>query len=166
MKITLRRWMITLSTLLLSLSLLVLSGCSPSPEEQKNTAIVLIDKANPQVFVRHIVSEYLTLSDELVMQYQRYKAEDDAHGFILFRNNHWTPAYIDSKRGYDKTLFNQKAYIYRHQLNGVFDTFFELQQLSILLKHSLLNQDWHLEQQALQRISEDRLIMMKYLKTE
>lgn len=160
-----RRWIAALMALLLSSSVLLLSGCNDAEPEQKKP-VLLIDAADPQVFVRHIVGEYLTISDELVTQYQQFKAAQDSNGFVLFRNRHWTPAYIESKESYGKTLFNQKAYIYRHQLNGLFDLFFELQKLSLLLKHSLLDEDWALEQEAMARIAEDRILMMQYLKAE
>lgn len=166
MKFKNRRWIVVFSAWLLSLSVLLMTGCQEEPEPESKRVALTIDTSDPQVFVRHIVGEYLTISDELVFQYQQFKAAKDSQGFILFRNNHWTPAYIDSKRLYEETLFNQKAYIYRQQLNGVFDTFFDLQKLSVLLKHSLLKEDWALEKQAMSRIAKDRMLMMKYLKAE
>ncbi|RTE66588.1 hypothetical protein EH243_05725 [Amphritea opalescens] len=168
MKLKNRRWIVVFFAGLLSLSVLSITGCQeePEPEPEAKPVVLTIDTTDPQAFVRHIVGEYLVITDQLVSQYQHFKAAKDTQGFILYRNNHWTPTYIDSKRSYEKTLFNQKAYIYRQQLNGLFDLFFELQKLSILLKHSLLKEDWGLEEQAMSRIAKDRLLMMKYLKAE
>lgn len=161
-----RRWIAAVSTLLLSSSLWLMSGCSEPPPPEKKIPVLHIDSADPQAFVRHFVSDYLNFSDELVAQYHQFKAEQDAYGFVLYRNLNWTPNYIESKRSYEATLFDQKAYIYRHQLNELFDLFFELQKLSLLLKHSLLDEDWALEQEVMVRITKDRLRMMKYLRVE
>lgn len=160
------RWSVVFSALLIGLAVLLSAGCHDSSEVPSPAPVLELDTTDPQAFVRHIVSEYLVISEELVAQYQLFKETEDTQGFILFRNNSWTPAYIESKTHYNKILFNHKAYIYRQQLDGLFDIFFGLQPLSVLLKRSLLQQDWDLEQQAIARISADRLLMMKYLKAD
>ena len=103
------------------------------------------------------------LSTELQKQYQAYKAAGDVDGFVDYRNSSWTPEYIATKNAYEKVFYNQKAYIYRNQLDGLFDLFFALHKLSVHLKHSLLQKDWALEQQALQKLAQNQAEVNTYV---
>ncbi|SER04318.1 hypothetical protein SAMN03080615_03700 [Amphritea atlantica] len=153
-----------LAILPLLLVLFALSGCSD--EQQGDTPTIIyeqLEPSNQQAFIQQMVTRYLMLSDRLQQQYLAYKAANDADGFILFRNNEWTPEYIEYKTHYDQVFYEQKAYIYRHQLDGLFDLFFGLHKLSVHLKHSLLEKDWKLEQQVLQKLTADQAAINRYL---
>ncbi|MBN1006212.1 hypothetical protein [Amphritea pacifica] len=150
--------------LLICLSGSMLTGCDKEPSvETPGVSVGPIDPSNQREFVRQMVGTYLLLSNELQNQYQQFKATDDADGFVLYRNNHWTPEYIANKSAYEKRFYEQKAYIYRHQLDGLFDLFFGLHKLSVHLKHSLLEKDWKLEQQVLQKLTADQAAVNRYL---
>lgn len=142
-----------------------LTGCTDESTEINSAApLEQITEATQQEFVRQMVTEYLVLSDQLLARYQGFKGAEDAHGFILFRNKTWTPDYMAAKTRYQELLHKQKAYIYRNQLDGLFDRFMNLQKLALHLKHSLQDQDWPLEQQAIERLSLDKSDVLGYLK--
>ena len=146
-------------------TLFVLTGCTEEPADiSQAPSIKQITEASQQEFVRQMVTEYLTFTDQISAKYQAYKSADDVQGFILYRNNSWTPDYMTAKARYQDLLQKQKAYIYRHQLDGLFDRFMNLQKLALHLKHSLQNHDWTLEQQAIKRLSQDKSDVVSYLK--
>ncbi|UTW03717.1 hypothetical protein KDX31_01355 [Amphritea atlantica] len=156
---------IAFSVLFVGLSGAVLTGCDDNGESVAAPVVSVeqIDPADQQAFVRQMVGKYLLLSTELQKQYQAYKAAGDADGFVDYRNSSWTPEYIATKNAYEKVFYNQKAYIYRNQLDGLFDLFFALHKLSVHLKHSLLQKDWALEQQALQKLAQNQAEVNTYL---
>ena len=155
---------LTLCFLLIPFAIL-LTACSEDPVEIAETQLILnITEANQNEFVRQMVSEYLILSERLLTGYQTYKQADDAHGFIYYRNKEWTPDYMAAKERYQSVLHQQKAYIYRNQLGGLFDQFMNLQKLALHLKHSLLDKDWELERQAMQRLKQDKTAVAGFLK--
>ncbi len=163
MKFVVRLVPVIFSVMCIGLPGFMLTGCTEEKAAPPVIKIQQIDPANQQAFVRQMVGDYLLLSNELQSRYDEFKAADDADGFIRYRNLRWTPAYIDKKAAYDKVFYNQKAYIYRQQLGGLFELFFGLQKLSIHLKHSLSDKDWTLEQQALTKLLKDQAKVNHYL---
>lgn len=139
--------------LALILSVLFISGCNDEPEAPQGYEI---NKINQVDFVREISANYLRLSEQIQVQYLRYKHTGDTNAYMVYRNQKWTPEYIDLKRKYQDSLNKSKAYVYRNQLDNLFDRFFDLQKLALHLKHSLINQDWELEQQAMKRLARDK----------
>ncbi|WP_428035738.1 hypothetical protein [Amphritea sp.] len=155
---------VTLSVLCICLPGSVLTGCGKEQSQETQSAIMQqIDPSNQQAFVRQMVGKYLILSNQLKSQYQDFKAADDADGFVLYRNTRWTPDYIGTKSAYEKIFYDQKAYIYRHQLDGLFDRFFGLHKLAVHLKHCLIEKDWKLEQQVLAKMAQDQAEVNAYL---
>lgn len=139
--------------LVLALTVLFISGCN---EEPQAPPAYEINEINQIDFVRQISADYLRLSEQIQVQYLRYKHTGDTNGYMVFRNQKWTPEYIDLKRKYEQILNRSKAYVYRNQLNTLFDRFFDLQKLALHLKHSLQKQDWDLEAQAMKRLARDK----------
>lgn len=155
---------IIFSVLFACLSGEVLTGCGKEESAETQTInIQQIDPANQQAFVRQMVNRYLILSNQLQSHYQQFKAADDVDGFILYRNNSWTLDYIEMKTAYEKVFYDHKAYIYRQQLDGLFDYFFGLQKLSVHLKHSLQDKDWQLEQQVMAKLVKNQADVNAYL---
>ncbi|WP_299197128.1 hypothetical protein [uncultured Amphritea sp.] len=164
MKSVTRLISVAFSVLFICLSGFVLTGCG----EEKSAAppainIQQIDPSNQQAFVRQMAGHYVLLSNQLRNQYLEFKAADDADGFVLYRNMRWTPEYIEIKTAYEKVFHDQKAYIYRQQLDGLFELFFGLHKLSVHLKHSLLEKDETLEQQVLEKLIKDQAEVSTYL---
>lgn len=144
--------LILLSTML---CLLLLSACSKEPEAVAPQAFYL-NSENQAEFVGQLVGDYLASNEELSLNFLKYSAAKDAEGFIRYRNSSWTLKYIGQKEFYQKMLHLNKAYIYRHQINALFDRFMDLQKLSLHLKHSLQNSDENLAAQAMEKLSADR----------
>ncbi|RRC99706.1 hypothetical protein [Amphritea balenae] len=146
---------------ILIMPFLLIAGCSKEqPEEQQ---ALHIDALNQSSIVQLIVTDYQQLSNQMLERYQSYKRINDIDGFILYRNSQWTPAYMEKKEQYQRLLHQQKAYIYRHQLDGLFDRFMNLQKLALHLKHSLQDSDPELERQAMKRFDEDKQAVALYL---
>lgn len=137
----------------LLLGLLFSVGCA---EEEQAPQGYKVTELNQVEFVREITADYLRLTDQIQLQYRVHKKTDDNDGYVLYRNQQWTPEYIDLKRKYEAVLNQSRAYVYRHQLDNLFDRFFDLHKLALHLKHSLQDKDWKLEQQAMKRLARDR----------
>ena len=137
----------------LIITALLLSGCNDDSQVPQGYQINEINQID---FVREISADYLRLSEQIQVQYLRYKLSGDTDAYMAYRNQQWTPEYIDLKRKYEAVLNKSKAYVYRHQLDNLFDRFFDLQELALHLKHSLQKKDWELERQAMKRLARDK----------
>lgn len=142
-----------ISAVFILTGLLLLGGCTEDSQAPQGYEVTELNQVD---FVREITADYLRLTDQIQIKYQLHKKTSDADGYMLYRNQQWTPEYIDLKRKYESVLNKSKAYVYRHQLDNLFDRFFDLQGLALHLKHSLQKQDWDLEQQAMKRLARDR----------
>jgi len=146
-----------LSSLFISL---LMAGCSQEYESQVGTKpeveIVILSKDNQKAFIRTMVSDYLLTSEQLQKKFSEFEITGDAYGFIEYRNQNWTPRYIEQKAYYQELLYRNKAYVYRNQLEPLFQCYDELQKLALHLKHSLRDKDTALKRAAFKRLKQDR----------
>lgn len=144
----------------LLLSSLLMAGCSQEQESQvetkPETEIVTLSKDNQKAFIRNMVSDYLQTTERLQQKFSEFEKTGDAYGFIEYRNQDWTPRYLEQKAFYQKILHRNKAYVYRNQLEPLFQCYDELQKLALHLKHSLLDKDTALQKTAFKRLQQDR----------
>lgn len=144
-----------LSSLFISL---LMVGCSQEQEPQIEVKkeIISLSKENQKAFVHTMVSDYLLTSEQLQQKFSEFEKTGDASGFIDYRNQQWTPRYIEQKALYQQVLHRNKAYIYRHQLESLFQCYDELQKQALHLKHSLQDKDAALKRTAFKRLKQDR----------
>ena len=139
---------------------LLIVGCSQEQESlvqaKTETEIVILSKGNQKAFIHTMVSDYLLTTERLQQQFSEFEKTGDAYGFIEYRNQDWTPRYLEQKAFYQKVLHRNKAYVYRHQLEPLFQCYDELQKLALHLKHSLLDKDAALQKKAFERLQQDR----------
>ena len=152
--------------LFLSLSML-LGGCSEESTTTEKTGVSVpsyqLSPENQSAFIDRLAGDYLDSSEKLGQQFLIFSKAGDAHGFIQYRNESWTPEYMSRKAFYQQMQHLNKAYIYRHQLNDLFDSFMDLQKLSLHLKHSLRNDDPLLAEQVMNKLEKDQEISISYL---
>ncbi len=157
--------LVILYSLLLCLPLL--SGCSeePSAKEKAGSPVQLVqlNPKNQSEFVGLLVGDYLDRSENLIQHYLMSRNAGDVQGFVRYRNQSWTPEYMARKELYEQILHKNKAYIYRHQINDLFDCFMSLQRLSLHLKHSLQNSDPQLGEQVMGKLAADQETAISYL---
>lgn len=150
----------------LSLSML-LGGCSEESTTTEKADMSVqsyqLDLENQSAFIDQLAGDYLDSSEKLSQQFLISNKAGDAHGFIRYRNESWTPEYMGRKAFYQQMQHLNKAYIYRHQLNDLFDSFMDLQKLSLHLKHSLQNDDPLLAKQVMNKLEKDQEISISYL---
>lgn len=144
-----------LRTTFLILLTLSLFGCS-SEEQIHTREVFVLNEENQQTFVRSMVGEYLITVDTLVEKFEELAPDNRYDDFVDFRNRNWTPTYIDSNRFYQSMLHKNKAFVYRHQLDLLFERYNNLQQLSVHLKHSLRDNDKDLRDQVYAQLKSDR----------
>ncbi|BBB27448.1 hypothetical protein [Amphritea japonica] len=164
MSVSIYRPLFILLPLLLSI---LLSGCSEesAPTEKAGVAVQSfhLNPENQSELIERLAGDYLESSEKLTQQFLMSRKAEDAQGFIRYRNESWTPEYMSRKEFYQQIQHLNKAYIYRHQLNGLFDSFMHLQKLSLHLKHSLQNSDSLLAEQVMVKLAEDQEIAISYL---
>ncbi|WP_290701377.1 hypothetical protein [Amphritea sp.] len=157
MSVSIFRPALMLFTTLLFLPLL--SGCSDEPEVRKVVDAPLqafhLNSENHSEFIVLLVNDYLDSNEKLIQHYAEFRKANDVQGFIAYRNESWTPEYMRRKEFYQQMLHRNKAYAYRHQINGLFDRFMGLQKLSLHLKHSLQNSDANLAAQVMEKLTAD-----------
>lgn len=151
------------SVLLILLALPLLSCGSEEPQNQPRD-LFLLSANNQRAFVRTIVRDYLITADELLGQYKKFELANNLNGFINYRNDNWTPVYIENNRFYQSMLHKNKAFIYRNQLDVLFDSYNNLQQLGVHLKHSLRDNDTSLRDQVYKQLKRDRQKVTAQLK--
>lgn len=148
-----------LMLLITLLFLPLLSGCSDETKEIKTADAPLqtfhLNFENQSEFTTQLINDYLDSNEKLIRHYAGFRKAEDVQGFIAYRNESWTPEYMRRKEFYQRMLHRNKAYVYRHQINGLFDRFMALQKLSLHLKHSLQNSDANLAAQVMEKLAAD-----------
>lgn len=154
-----------LCSLLLCLPLL--SGCSEEPNVMEKAGspvqLIQLNPKNQSEFIGLLVGNYLDRSEKLIQHFLMSRNADDVQGFVRYRNQSWTLEYMARKELYEQILHQNKAYIYRHQINDLFDCFMNLQRLSLHLKHSLQNSDPLLAEQVMVKLAADQETAISYL---
>lgn len=131
-------------TITLVLVLSLLTACSDSNQQDKVTASTAIelDDSNINTFTVKTAKKYQTLASKLFKAFEQAQKANDEHSFIDYRNNVWTPKYIEYKQYLQKTQQSNKAYLAdKTTTNRLFDAYENLIYIGLDLKNGLLNKD-------------------------
>lgn len=154
---------IILFWLCLSLSLV---SCDKGPEKtaEETKSIIVLDDATVKQFTQSLSKDYIKTQQELLVAFNSYKKAGDIYGFTKFRNNKWTPAYIEKKDYYQAVLDKNRAYISTAGIKPLFLRFENLIYIGINLKNGLLNEDQELLKTTLAEAAADKKIVESFAK--
>jgi hypothetical protein len=142
-----------------------LSGCNESADTSSSITIVIPTLTNGSIkaFIHSLSKDYSATSSNLVTAYNSYKNSGDSFGFTQFRNQKWTPAYMEKKRYYQAVYKQNKTYITSNNLTPLFLAYENLIYIGINLKNSLLDNNSALEKEALTSLKKDQATILKIL---
>ncbi|MDF1588586.1 MAG: hypothetical protein P1P93_05445 [Gammaproteobacteria bacterium] len=150
-------------TFRLVLSLLIallFIGCNDNqPSETGHSSILTLDKSNIKTFASRCQKDYDSIHAGLIEHFNIAYKNNDGYGFADFRNNKWTPAYIEKKNFYADVYAHNEAFLKSSPIAPLFDRFDNLIYIGINLKNGLLNNDKELIDQTLAEAKVDQQLV-------
>ncbi|MBE0439028.1 MAG: hypothetical protein IBX57_04525 [Gammaproteobacteria bacterium] len=140
----------------LSLVLTACDGGSTSSDTTEPATIPEINAATVGRFLSDFKQDYDDSLNTLLQQFESAQKIDDAYSFVDFRNNKWTPAYINNKNFYAAVFEHNENYLKSSPIAPLFDSFDSLIYTGINLKNGLLNNDKGLIDQTLAEAKADQ----------
>jgi len=127
--------------------------------------ILVLNDDNMHEFTVRFAHDYLNTLENLVNASTHYRLADDGDGLTTYRNQQWTPLYIEKKYYYQAVLQKNKPNIYRASIDPLFDKFDRLINISVNLKHAVLDRDDDRWQQTLAMIKRDKQVVTALIKS-
>lgn len=138
---------------------LVLTACdrgSTNSDTTERATIPEINAATVGRFSSDFKQDYDDSLNTLLQQFESAQKKDDAYSFVDFRNNKWTPVYINKKNFYSAVFEQNENYLKSSAIAPLFDRFDNLIYIGINLKNGLLNNDNGLIGQTLAEAKADQ----------
>lgn len=146
----------------------LLAACNKNSEESEVTVVEVdvptLSDTNIKEFTNKMVKDYNASLDSLLAEFKEAQKEDNEYRFVNFRNQTWTPNYIERKDYYQNVLALNSAYLAKSPTSVLFDKFEYLIYTGIELKNALLDKDDVKLQQQLTAINKDKTIVNGLIK--
>jgi len=147
---------------------LFLVACGDTGTEQEITPVSEIPELNPDnldEFTLTFANTYLNTVDTLLTEFKKYKKANDPHGFVQYRNYHWTPAYVEKKDYYLAVIEKNRAFLEATEVKPLFNKFDNLIYYGIDLKRSLLDKDRKLLDKTVAALNEQEAVVSSVIKS-
>lgn len=133
------------------IGLLILTACNnnSSTNTVESSTIPELNQANVAAFSSRLKQDYDTSLESLLQQFDVAQNNNDSYSFVDYRNNKWTPVYINKKDFYAAVSEKNKDYLTSSPIAPMFDYFEHLIYIGLDLKNGLLDNDQHMIEQAL-----------------
>lgn len=146
---------------------LFLVACSDDVELKSSVPDFILELSDDNMyeFTVRFAHDYLDMLDNLLNASIDYKLADDGDGLSAYRNQQWTPLYIEKKSYYQAVLQKNKPNIYRASIDPLFDKFDRLINISVNLKHAVRDHDDDRWEQTLAMIKRDKQVVRALIKS-
>lgn len=139
---------------------------SEKVEKTETKEIPQLNDSNIHAFSASLSKEYFNTVNKLITAFDSHKKAGKHFEFTQFRNNIWTPAYMEEKDFYQSVYKKNKAYINSSNTKPLFLAYENLIYTGIYLKRSLLNEDVGLEKEARTSLEQDKAAIKAVLKLQ
>jgi hypothetical protein len=130
------------------IALLMSASLTACKSEHDNNALQNLSEKNIDSFMATMAKDYLELASSLYDAAHKYGQSQDIEGFISYRNETWTQAYIEKKHWYEATYELNEAYLLDTNQTKPFELFSDLIYTGLNYKHSLQKNDLKQMQEA------------------
>ena len=148
--------------LLVACLVLLLHGCGNDATEEKAPRLVpQLSDLNIKEFVTTFQQDYERSLGDIENAYDKHKSKQDPNGYMIYRNQIWTPTYIELKNHYSAVLYTNKPYLARKRLLPLFSMFDNVLKIGLDLKKAMSDDDERYHGRAVDSIQKERLAFTK-----